>query len=98
MCIAGATGWTGRALVAGAVAAPDPAPAAAGRRSASALASSTLSTAVPIEAATCWLMLSVVLARAMAARRSVCIAPENVGIIVAPIPRPITNSSTPKVQ
>ena len=43
-------------------------------------------------------MFSVVLARAIAARRSVCIAPENVGIIVAPIPRPMTNRSTPKVQ
>ena len=73
---------------------PPPAP----RRSASALASSTLSTAVPIEAETCWLMLSVVLARAIAARRRVCIAPENVGIIVAPIPSPMTNSSTPKVH
>ena len=53
---------------------------------------------MPIEAETCWLMFSVVLARAIAARRSVCIAPENVGIIVAPIPRPMTNSSAPTVQ
>ena len=56
------------------------------------------STAVPIDAPTCWSMFSVVLARAIAARRSVCIAPENVGIIVKPIPRPITNSAAPKSQ
>ena len=48
--------------------------------------SSTLISAVPIEAPTCWLMFSVVLARATCAWRSVCIAPENVGIIVAPMP------------
>ena len=53
---------------------------------------------MPIEALTCWLMLSVVLARAIAARRSVCIAPENVGIIVAPMPRPIRNSSADSTQ
>ena len=50
---------------------------------------------MPIEAATCWLMLSVVDARAICLRRSVCIAPENVGIIAKPIPTPWMNSSTP---
>ena len=62
------------------------------------MASSTLITAVPIEAPTCWVMFSVVLARATAAWRSVCIAPENVGIIVAPIPTPMTKSTAPKAQ
>ena len=80
---------------------PEPgvaAPAARGRRSASAPASVTLSTAVPIDAPTCWRMLMVVLARATAARRSVCIAPDMIGIIVEPRPMPITKRITPSVQ
>ena len=38
------------------------------------------------------------LARATAALRSVCMAPENTGIIDPPIPRPMTNSTTPSHQ
>jgi hypothetical protein len=53
---------------------------------------------VPIEAPTCWLTSSVVEARAMAAWRSVCMAPEKVGIIVAPMPRPCTNRIAPSHQ
>ncbi len=50
-------------------------------------------TAVPIEAATCWRMFSVVLARATAALRSVCMAPLNSGIIARPMPMPMLNRS-----
>jgi hypothetical protein len=42
-------------------------------------------------------MFSEVLARATAAL-SVCMAPENTGIIDPPIPRPMTNSTTPSHQ
>ena len=38
------------------------------------------------------------LAWATAARRSVCIAPDMIGIIVEPRPMPITNSTAPSVQ
>ena len=40
----------------------------------------------------------VVLARATAARRSVCIAPDMIGIIVEPRPMPITKRITPRAQ
>ena len=53
----------------------------------------TVITAVPIDAPTCWMMLSAVLARATAARRSVCMAPDMIGIIVEPIPMPKTKST-----
>ena len=62
------------------------------------LASSTDRIAVPNEAPTCWLMLSVVEARAIAERRRVWMAPEKVGIIVAPMPRPSTNRFAPSSQ
>jgi hypothetical protein len=55
-------------------------------------------TAVPTDAPTCCRMFSDVLARATAARRSVCIAPENTGIIERPIPRPMTKSTKPSHQ
>jgi hypothetical protein len=64
-------------------------------RADSSWASSTLVTAVPIEAPVCWLMFSVVLALAIADSLSVRIAAEKVGIIVPPMPRPITNRSAP---
>ena len=55
-------------------------------------------TAVPIEAPTCWMMFSVVLARAIWIRRSVCIAPDISGIIEKPMPTPITNRTALSVQ
>ena len=55
-------------------------------------------TAVPIEAPTCWMMFSVVLARATCAWRSVCIAPDISGIIAKPMPMPITNRTAPSAQ
>src|SRR5688500_11510945 len=67
-----------------------------GARAASALVWITVITAVPIEAPTCWMMFSVVLARAIAALRSVCSAPAMIGIIVTPMPR--TNSPAPSAQ
>ena len=75
-----------------------PPPLPLGSRELSAFASSTESSAVPTDAPTCWLMFSVVLARATAARRSVCIAPEKMGIIEAPMPRPMTKRTAPKAQ
>jgi hypothetical protein len=47
-----------------------------------------LRTAVPIEAPTCWMMLTVVVPRATLSLRSVCMAPVTVGIIGAPMPKP----------
>ena len=73
-------------------------PVAPPRLADSSCASSTLITAVPIEAPVCWLMFSVVLALAIWDSCSVCIAAEKVGIIVAPMPRPITNRSAPNSQ
>ena len=55
-------------------------------------------TAVPIDAPTCWMMFSVVEARATWIRRSVCIAPDISGIIEKPMPMPITNRIALSVQ
>ena len=74
--------------------AADPAvPSAAQLCALSAEARITDSTAVPIEAPVCWRMFSEVVPRATASLRIVCIAPENVGIIVKPMPRPKMNRS-----
>ena len=54
-------------------------------------ATATVDYAVPMDAATCCWMFSVELAREMSRRRSVCMAPENTGIIVAPMPTPWMN-------
>ena len=55
-------------------------------------------TAVPIEAPTCWMMFSVVEARATCALRSVCIAPDISGIIEKPMPTPIANRTPLSAQ
>ena len=55
-------------------------------------------TAVPIEAPTCWMMFSVVEARATWIRRSVCSAPVISGIIVKPMPMPWKNRIALSVQ
>ncbi len=68
------------------------------RRSRSATVRITDMTAVPIEAPTCWMMFSVVLARAIWTRRSVCSAPVISGIIEKPMPMPITNRTPLSVQ
>ena len=57
------------------------------------LVSSTENSAVPIEAATCWVMFISVEPRAISASFSVCSAEVMIGIIVPPMPRPITNSA-----
>ena len=62
-----------------------------GSRSMVPLVSSTEKTAVPIEAATCWTMFISVEPRAMVCSRSVARAADMIGIIVPPMPRPITN-------
>ena len=49
--------------------------------------------ATPTELAICWVMFSSVDPRATSCDLSVLRAEVNSGIIVAPIPRPITNSS-----
>ena len=54
-------------------------------------------TAVPIEAAICWVMFSSVEPRATSWAFSVCSAEVMIGIIVPPMPRPITNSA-PRMQ
>lgn len=62
------------------------------------MASSTEIIAVPMEDDTCWMMFSIVLARGTSSWTSVWIAAAMVGIIVMPMPRPITNSAPPSAQ
>ena len=57
------------------------------------LVSSTDMIATPHELAICWVMFSSVEPRATSWARRVFSAEVNSGIIVAPMPRPITNSS-----
>ena len=57
------------------------------------LVSSTEKNAVPIEAATCWVMFISVEPRAISWFFSVCSAAVMIGIIVPPMPRPMTNSA-----
>ena len=58
----------------------------------------TDSMAVPIEAATCWMMFRLVDARAMFSGFSVFSAIDMIGIIDMPMPMPSTNSETPIAQ
>ena len=57
------------------------------------LVSSTENSAVPIEAAICWVMFISVEPRAISWSFSVCSAEVMIGIIVPPMPRPMTNSA-----
>ena len=57
------------------------------------LVSTTDMIATPIDEATCWLMLSSVEPRATSCDFSVFSAEVISGIIVAPMPRPMTNST-----
>ena len=57
------------------------------------LVSTTDMIATPIDDAICWLMLSSVEPRATSCEVSVFIADVISGIIVAPMPRPMTNST-----
>ena len=55
--------------------------------------SSTENSAVPIDAAICWVMFISVEPRAISWSRSVCSAEVMIGIIVPPMPRPMMNSA-----
>ena len=57
------------------------------------LVSSTENNAVPIEAETCWVMLSSVFPRAMSRSARVPSAAEKTGIRVEPMPSPITTNA-----